>query len=48
MAPLGNGSWVRNGIRGVAGEEPDFKLGGLSLWIHGWEREASQDFWDAN
>jgi hypothetical protein len=38
----------RSAIVGMTGSEPDFAIGGLSLWIHGWEREDSSNSWDAN
>jgi hypothetical protein len=28
--------------------DPDFELAGFALWVHGWERQESADFWDAN
>lgn len=29
-------------------DEPDFTLAGLSLWIHGRQFPASDDYWDGN
>jgi hypothetical protein len=29
-------------------EEPDLRVGGLSLWVHGRAYEESADYWDGN
>lgn len=32
----------------MTGAEPDFVIGGFSLWVHGWQFEDSNDYDDAN
>jgi hypothetical protein len=33
---------------GMNGAEPDFAIGGFSLWVHGWQFKDSNDYYDAN